>query len=213
MLYPGSRFRMADDLLEAYLRQLIEAHARVPEVTIAWQGGEPTLMGARLLPPLGRAGRPVPEAGPAGRAHDPDERHAARRGVGGVLQGARVPGRDLDRRAARDARRLPREQGRQGLVRPGDARARPPARRRGRVERADDDPRRQRGHGREVYRFLRDECGARFVQFIPIIERVAEAARGRRRCRGRRGATGRCTCRRATASPAARSPASSTAAS
>jgi len=31
------------------------------------------------------------------------------------------------------------------------------------------------GHGAEVYRFLRDECGARFVQFIPIIERVAEA--------------------------------------
>ena len=45
MLYPGSRFRMADDLLYAYLRQLIEAHARVPEVVIAWQGGEPTMMG------------------------------------------------------------------------------------------------------------------------------------------------------------------------
>ena len=30
--------------------------------------------------------------------------------------------------------------------------------------------------GREVYRFLRDECDARFIQFIPIIERVAEAA-------------------------------------
>ena len=45
MLYPGSRFRMADDLLETYIRQLIEAHAAVPEVTIAWQGGEPTLMG------------------------------------------------------------------------------------------------------------------------------------------------------------------------
>ena len=30
--------------------------------------------------------------------------------------------------------------------------------------------------GRDVYCFLRDECGARFVQFIPIIERVAEAA-------------------------------------
>jgi uncharacterized protein len=29
--------------------------------------------------------------------------------------------------------------------------------------------------GREVYRFLRDECDARFIQFIPIIERVAEA--------------------------------------
>src|SRR5262245_63019208 len=45
MLYPGSRFRMADDLLETYIRQLIEAHARSPVVAIAWQGGEPTLMG------------------------------------------------------------------------------------------------------------------------------------------------------------------------
>ena len=45
MLYPGSRFRMADDLLETYLRQLIEAHAGAPEVVVAWQGGEPTMMG------------------------------------------------------------------------------------------------------------------------------------------------------------------------
>ena len=44
MLYPGSRFRMADALLEQYIKQLLESH-RVPEVTIAWQGGEPTLMG------------------------------------------------------------------------------------------------------------------------------------------------------------------------
>ncbi len=44
MLYPGSRFRMADELLETYIRQLLESH-RVPEVNIAWQGGEPTLMG------------------------------------------------------------------------------------------------------------------------------------------------------------------------
>lgn len=43
-LYPGSRFRMATDLLEEYTRQYIEAQ-RVPEVTFAWQGGEPTLMG------------------------------------------------------------------------------------------------------------------------------------------------------------------------
>jgi uncharacterized protein len=27
------------------------------------------------------------------------------------------------------------------------------------------------GRGREVYAFLRDECGARFIQFIPIVER------------------------------------------
>ncbi len=44
MMYPGSRFRMADELLESYTRQYIEAQG-VPEVTFAWQGGEPTLMG------------------------------------------------------------------------------------------------------------------------------------------------------------------------
>jgi len=43
-LYPGSRFRMEDGLLETYIRQLLEAQP-LPEVTIAWQGGEPTLMG------------------------------------------------------------------------------------------------------------------------------------------------------------------------
>src|SRR5262245_26739221 len=44
MLYPGSRFRMADEMLETYIRQLLESQPG-PEVTIAWQGGEPTLMG------------------------------------------------------------------------------------------------------------------------------------------------------------------------
>jgi uncharacterized protein len=43
-LYPGSSFRMADDVHEAYIKQLFEAH-QVPQVTVAWQGGEPTLMG------------------------------------------------------------------------------------------------------------------------------------------------------------------------
>lgn len=43
-LYPNSAFRMSDQIMENYIRQTIEAH-RVPEVTIAWQGGEPTLMG------------------------------------------------------------------------------------------------------------------------------------------------------------------------
>jgi uncharacterized protein len=42
--YPGSKFRMTDEILEIYIRQLIEAH-KTPEVTVAWQGGEPTLMG------------------------------------------------------------------------------------------------------------------------------------------------------------------------
>lgn len=43
-LYPESTFSMPDEVMEQYIRQTIEAH-QVPEVTIAWQGGEPTLMG------------------------------------------------------------------------------------------------------------------------------------------------------------------------
>jgi uncharacterized protein len=43
-LYPGSDFRMSDDVLESYLRQYLAAQPG-PEVNVAWQGGEPTLMG------------------------------------------------------------------------------------------------------------------------------------------------------------------------
>jgi uncharacterized protein len=43
-LYPKSEFRMTDGVLEAYIRQVIEAH-HGQQVSIAWQGGEPTLMG------------------------------------------------------------------------------------------------------------------------------------------------------------------------
>jgi uncharacterized protein len=44
LLYPDSKFRMSDETLEAYIKQLIETH-RSNQVTVAWQGGEPTLMG------------------------------------------------------------------------------------------------------------------------------------------------------------------------
>jgi uncharacterized protein len=43
-LYPGSSFRMSDEVLEAYTRQYIQSQP-TPMVTFAWQGGEPTLMG------------------------------------------------------------------------------------------------------------------------------------------------------------------------
>jgi uncharacterized protein len=41
--YPNSKFRMRDDTLEIYIRQQLESQG--PEATVAWQGGEPTLMG------------------------------------------------------------------------------------------------------------------------------------------------------------------------
>lgn len=44
-LYPrGENFRMTDEVLEAYIRDYL-ASQTTPEVSMAWQGGEPTLLG------------------------------------------------------------------------------------------------------------------------------------------------------------------------
>ena len=43
-LYPASDFRMSDAVMEAFVAQTAQAQ-QVPQVTVAWQGGEPTLMG------------------------------------------------------------------------------------------------------------------------------------------------------------------------
>ena len=44
MLFPVSRFQTTEELLAIYIKQLLESH-QTPEVTVACQGGEPTLMG------------------------------------------------------------------------------------------------------------------------------------------------------------------------
>jgi uncharacterized protein len=48
-LYPGSTFRMTDEVQETYLAQLFAAHGPRDEVTVAYQGGEPTLMGLEFF--------------------------------------------------------------------------------------------------------------------------------------------------------------------
>ncbi len=48
-LFPSNEnFRMTDETLEAYIRQYIEQQ-HVPEISFAWQGGEPTLMGVNFF--------------------------------------------------------------------------------------------------------------------------------------------------------------------
>ena len=176
MLYPDSRFRMSDEQLDAYLRQLIEAHARVPEVTIAWQGGEPTLMGLdffrrsvqiaeQYLKPGQRAVHTIQTNGTLIDAEWAEFFKANDYLVGISIDGPREihdayrvtkGGRGSFEKVMRGLGYL-REAGVEfnALTTLHAANA---------------------GRGGEVYRFLRDECGARFMQFIPIIERVPEAA-------------------------------------
>ncbi len=47
-LDPASRFRMTGEVLENFVRQYIESHPG-PEVNFAWQGGEPTLLGVEFF--------------------------------------------------------------------------------------------------------------------------------------------------------------------
>lgn len=48
-MFPAEeKFRMSDELLESYIREYIEGQD-APEVSFAWQGGEPTLMGVSFF--------------------------------------------------------------------------------------------------------------------------------------------------------------------
>lgn len=50
-LYPtGNKWKMNDETLESYIRQFIDSQPKdVSEITFAWQGGEPTLMGLEFF--------------------------------------------------------------------------------------------------------------------------------------------------------------------
>jgi len=47
-MYPDSSFEMSDELLEDFTRQYIQSQ-RIPQVTFAWQGGEPALLGVEFF--------------------------------------------------------------------------------------------------------------------------------------------------------------------
>ena len=64
MLYPGSRFRMARRAAGNLHPPAAGGARRAPEVMVAWQGGEPTMMGVDFFRRAVELGGPTP-AGPA----------------------------------------------------------------------------------------------------------------------------------------------------
>lgn len=172
-LYPESDFRMSDETMEAYIRQMIEGQSG-PEVTIAWQGGEPTLMGLDFFR---RAVSVEKKHTRPGRRFENsfqtngiliDEEwcrffHDNHFLVGLSLDGPRElhdayrhdkGGRPVFDKVERAAR-LMQEHGVEFnvLCTVNAANSRRPL---------------------DVYRYFRDQLGAHFVQFIPIVERDNE---------------------------------------
>lgn len=170
-LYPGSSFRMDDAVLTTYLQQLFAGHADDEEVVVAFQGGEPTMMGldffrravvleSRFAKPTQRVVNTIQTNGTlldddwgafladhdflVGLSVDgPARLHDAFR----VDKG----GKPTYERVMRGLDVLQRHDVEWNALTTINA--------------ANGD------HGRDVYRHLRDELGARYIQLIPIVER------------------------------------------
>ena len=170
-LYPGSSFRMTDEVLESYISQYIEAQ-QVPEVTITWQGGEPTMMGldffrrsvdcARKFAPSGMRVEHTIQTN--GMLLDEEWCEFLRENdflVGLSMDGPRElhdryrhdkrGGGSFDR-VMRAARLMQENQVEFNILCTVNAA--------------------NAGHPLETYRFFRDELGVNWIQFIPIVERV-----------------------------------------
>ena len=184
-LYPGSKFRMSDETHEQYIRQLLESH-RSERVTDGVAGRRTHAHGARLLPRHPRAlveryRRPgqIIEHTLQTNGTKLDEEWAAFFAEHGFLLGLSMDGpADIH-----DAQRVDK----------GGAGTHAKVMRAARLLKAAGAEfnilctvhRLNGDRGKEVYRFFRDEVGATFMQFIPIIERatpelleVAEAGWG-----------------------------------
>lgn len=169
-LYPGNH-RMTDELLEAYMREYTESQ-QMPQATIAWQGGEPTLIGLVFFK------RSIEYARKYARPGMHIEYTLQTNGIllddawckffrensfliGLSVDGPRqlhdhyrvdTGGKPTFDRVMRAARLMQRHEVDFNVlcaVHAGNA-----------------------DHPLEVYRFFRDELGVQWLQFIPIVERI-----------------------------------------
>jgi uncharacterized protein len=170
-LYPNERTRMSDDVLELYIQQRLSQHGE-REINIAWQGGEPTIMGLdffkRSIEYVAKHRKPGQKVlhtiQTNGLLLDDDwctffKKHD-------FLVGLSVDGP----REMHDAYRVDKRGGGSFHL----------------VMRAWETLRRRQvdfnvlctvhatnaDHPLEVYRFFRDEMQTEFIQFIPIVERA-----------------------------------------
>jgi uncharacterized protein len=170
-LYPNERTRMSDDVLQTYIRQRLECFDQ-PEINIAWQGGEPTLMGLdffkRSIDCVVKHRKPGQHVLHTIQTNGLllDDKWCAFFKEHNFLVGLSVDGP----REMHDAYRVDKRGGGSFHL----------------VMRAWEALRRHQvdvnvlctvhtanaDHPLEVYRFFRDEMQATFMQFIPIVERV-----------------------------------------
>jgi uncharacterized protein len=165
------QFRMTDETLETLIRDYVAAHSEAREITFLWQGGEPTLLGRsffqkaldlqrRYCPPNLKITNSLQTNGTLLNEH-----WVTFLGENNFLVGLSIDGpqrlhdqyRETRKgaptfkavlRALRLLRNANVEFNTLSVVNHANAR-----------------------HGREVYRFLRDE-GVQYMQFIPLVERV-----------------------------------------
>ncbi len=173
-LYPGSNFRMPAQVHEAYIRQLLEFH-RTPRVTVAWQGGEPTLMGLDFFrhsiefqKKHQRPGTHIENTFQTNGILLNDEWCRFFREnnflVGLSMDGPGElhdfyrkdrAGRGTFDRVVRAARLLQKHKVECNILCTVNSK--------------------NAGHPLEIYRFFRDELGFPYIQFIPIVERREES--------------------------------------
>ncbi len=188
-LYPTSDFQMLDEVLENFTRQYVQAQ-HAPRVTFTWQGGEPTLMGLdffkraislqkKYSPPGMRIENALQTNGTTlddewcafFREHNfligisidgPAQLHNAMRKDRG--------GADTFEKVITGLNSLKEHQIDFNVLTCVSAE--------------------NINHPLEVYRFLRDEIEAKFIQFIPIVERANRKGEQRGNAVTKRSVTG-----------------------
>ncbi len=171
-LYPGSnRWAMPDDVLESYIRQYIESQ-EVPVVNFAWQGGEPTILGVEFFEKVVALQKRYANGKQIDNAFQTngvllDDRWGAFLAENRFLVGLSIDGPPhlhdyyrVDKGGKPTFDRVVRGIG--VLKRHGVE-----------FNTLTCVNRRNARHPLEVYRFLK-EIGSGFMQFIPIVERIAE---------------------------------------